>query len=232
MCSSTSAAITRSNAPSGNGIRVASPRTVRAAAPAGTSPACGHRRDHVALTPRSSPASASSATTDAPRRSASNACRPAPQPRSSTRSPGADRQPAEVDGQHGGPRCGTEADRARRRAGREARHRLAVLARPWPGRPRARRTAPAPAARPRRPAAPARRASRAGRGARPPAPRGRPVPPAPRRRPSTSGSAPVRLAISGVPEAMCSTAGSENPSYSEGTTAISALATARPARCR
>ena len=42
--------------------------------------------------------------------------------------------------------------------------------------------------------------------------------------PVTSGSAPVRLAISGVPEAMCSTAGSENPSYSEGTTAISALA--------
>jgi hypothetical protein len=42
--------------------------------------------------------------------------------------------------------------------------------------------------------------------------------------PVTSGSAPVRLAISGVPEAMCSTAGSENPSYSEGTTAISAVA--------
>ena len=42
--------------------------------------------------------------------------------------------------------------------------------------------------------------------------------------PATSGSAPVRLATSGVPEAMCSTAGSENPSYSEGTTAISALA--------
>ena len=42
--------------------------------------------------------------------------------------------------------------------------------------------------------------------------------------PVTSGSAPARLATSGVPEAMCSTAGSENPSYSEGTTAISALA--------
>ena len=40
----------------------------------------------------------------------------------------------------------------------------------------------------------------------------------------TSGSAPVRLATSGVPEAMCSTAGSEKPSYSDGTTAISALA--------
>ena len=34
----------------------------------------------------------------------------------------------------------------------------------------------------------------------------------------------MRLAMSGVPEAMCSTAGNENPSYSEGTTAISALA--------
>src|SRR5271157_3870290 len=42
--------------------------------------------------------------------------------------------------------------------------------------------------------------------------------------PVTSGSAPVRLATSGVPEAMCSTAGSENPSYSDGTTAVSALA--------
>ena len=42
--------------------------------------------------------------------------------------------------------------------------------------------------------------------------------------PVTSGSAPDRLATSGVPEAMCSTAGSENPSYSEGTTATSALA--------
>src|SRR5947208_5684538 len=42
--------------------------------------------------------------------------------------------------------------------------------------------------------------------------------------PVTSGSAPVRLATSGVPEAMCSTAGSEKPSYSDGTTAISALA--------
>src|ERR1017187_7574466 len=43
--------------------------------------------------------------------------------------------------------------------------------------------------------------------------------------PVTSGSAPVRLATSGVPDAICSTAGSENPSYSEGTTAISLLAT-------
>src|ERR1700677_2248526 len=42
--------------------------------------------------------------------------------------------------------------------------------------------------------------------------------------PVTSGRAPVRLATSGVPDAMCSTAGSEKPSYSEGTTAISALA--------
>ena len=42
--------------------------------------------------------------------------------------------------------------------------------------------------------------------------------------PVTSGSAPVRLATSGVPDAICSTAGSENPSYSDGTTAISALA--------
>ena len=42
--------------------------------------------------------------------------------------------------------------------------------------------------------------------------------------PTTSGSAPVRLTISGVPDAMCSTAGSENPSYSEGTTATWALA--------
>src|SRR5215470_8549336 len=42
--------------------------------------------------------------------------------------------------------------------------------------------------------------------------------------PTTSGSAPVRLTISGVPDAMCSTAGSENPSYRDGTTATWALA--------
>src|SRR5215475_1743239 len=42
--------------------------------------------------------------------------------------------------------------------------------------------------------------------------------------PATSGSAPVRLTISGVPDAMCSTAGSENLSYRDGTTATWALA--------
>src|SRR5215470_10176774 len=42
--------------------------------------------------------------------------------------------------------------------------------------------------------------------------------------PTTSGSAPVRLTISGVPDAMCSTAGNENPSYRDGTTATCALA--------
>ena len=49
--------------------------------------------------------------------------------------------------------------------------------------------------------------------------------------PVTSGSAPARLATSGVPEAMCSTAGSENPSYSEGTTATSALASRAENAC-
>ena len=45
--------------------------------------------------------------------------------------------------------------------------------------------------------------------------------------PVTSGSAPARLAISGVPDAMCSTAGSENPSYMDGITATSAEASTR-----
>src|ERR671910_658107 len=43
-------------------------------------------------------------------------------------------------------------------------------------------------------------------------------------RPTTSGSAPPDVATSGVPHAMASMAGSEKPSYSEGTTASSASA--------
>src|SRR5882757_7467912 len=46
--------------------------------------------------------------------------------------------------------------------------------------------------------------------------------------PTTSGSAPARLATIGVPLAIASTAGSENPSYSEGMHATSADAS-RPA---
>ena len=60
--------------------------------------------------------------------------------------------------------------------------------------------------------------------------------------PTTSGSAPARLATIGVPLAMASTAGSENPSYSEGMQATSATPAVPPvprrtarwrcARCR
>ena len=42
--------------------------------------------------------------------------------------------------------------------------------------------------------------------------------------PTTSGSAPPVVATSGVPHAIPSMAGSENPSYSDGTTATSASA--------
>jgi len=42
--------------------------------------------------------------------------------------------------------------------------------------------------------------------------------------PTTSGKAPPRVATSGTPHAIDSTAGSENPSYSDGTTATSAWA--------
>lgn len=42
--------------------------------------------------------------------------------------------------------------------------------------------------------------------------------------PTTSGSAPPVVVTSGTPHAMASTAGRENPSYSEGTTATSASA--------
>src|SRR5690606_41874420 len=38
----------------------------------------------------------------------------------------------------------------------------------------------------------------------------------------------LRLATSGVAQAMCSTAGSENPSYSDGTTEISEVAISSP----
>src|SRR5580692_11220555 len=87
MCSSTSAAMTTSKLPSGNGIRVASPSAQVAWPSAGTSPASSMAAT-IALTDFSSARSVSRATTCAPRRSDSNACRPAPQPRSSTRVPG------------------------------------------------------------------------------------------------------------------------------------------------
>ena len=48
MCSSTSAAMTRSNGPSANGRRVASPCTVPAQRRSSTSPAVGHRPEGVA----------------------------------------------------------------------------------------------------------------------------------------------------------------------------------------
>ena len=54
MCSSTSAAITRSKEPSPNGIAVASPRTGRARAAGGTSPDAAMAAV-IALTWRSSP---------------------------------------------------------------------------------------------------------------------------------------------------------------------------------
>src|SRR3954463_9419034 len=87
MCSSTSAATTRSNSPSPNGSWSASPCLTSASAPSGTSPACfiAWKRS---LTLASSSASMSKARTSAPWRYISNAWRPAPQPMSSTRSPG------------------------------------------------------------------------------------------------------------------------------------------------
>src|SRR3954451_2571477 len=87
MCSSTSAATTRSNSASANGSCSASPCLTSASAPTGGSPACfiAWKRS---LTLDSSSASMSKAMTSAPRRYISKAWRPAPQPMSSTRSPG------------------------------------------------------------------------------------------------------------------------------------------------
>src|SRR5687768_9134301 len=87
MCSSTSAATTRSNSPSAKGSARASPSFTSASAPAGTSPASRMALNH-SRTVASSSASWSKAMTSAPRLYISNAWRPAPQPRSSTRSPG------------------------------------------------------------------------------------------------------------------------------------------------
>src|SRR3954469_18844722 len=87
MCSSTSAATILSKESSGNGRLSASPVTVRAEAPAGGSPSSSMAPNIVA-TAASSFSSRSNATTWAPRRYSSKACRPAPQPMSSTRSPG------------------------------------------------------------------------------------------------------------------------------------------------
>src|SRR3954453_6470239 len=87
MCSSTSAATTRSNSPSANGSCSASPCLMSASAPWGPSPACFIAANRSS-TPESSSASMSKAITSAPRRYISNAWRPPPQPMSSTRSPG------------------------------------------------------------------------------------------------------------------------------------------------
>src|SRR5690349_20472543 len=87
MCSSTSAATTRSNSPSAKGRARASPSLTSASAPAGTSPASRIALNH-SRTVASSSASWSKATTSAPRLYISKAWRPAPQPMSSTRSPG------------------------------------------------------------------------------------------------------------------------------------------------
>jgi len=96
----------------------------------------------------SSPWSASNATTSAPRRYASNACRPPPQPRSSKRSPGptGNRRKSTVSralllsSQRRRPGC-------RRRVPGRPRPAHAGIRPRWRGPPRARRTAPAPAAR-------------------------------------------------------------------------------------
>ena len=98
-CSRISAATTRSNSPSANGSASASPSLTSASAPAGTSPA-SRISANMSLTFASSSASWSNAITSAPRRYISKACRPAPQPMSSVRSPGTQAEPVEVDGQH------------------------------------------------------------------------------------------------------------------------------------
>src|SRR3954454_12147791 len=86
-CSRISAATTRSNSPSPKGSESASPSLTSASAPSGTSPASAIATN-ISRTCDSSSASWSKATTSAPRRYISKACRPAPQPMSSTRSPG------------------------------------------------------------------------------------------------------------------------------------------------
>src|SRR6476469_3316496 len=87
MCSSTSAATTRSNSPSAKGSESASPSLTSASAPSGTSPA-SFIAAKSSRTPESSSASWSKAITSPPRRYISKAWRPAPQPMSRTRSPG------------------------------------------------------------------------------------------------------------------------------------------------
>src|SRR6476620_4201312 len=73
--------------PSPNGMAVASPEIALAPASAVVSPAV-RIAPNIPVTGASSAGSRSKATTSAPRRYTSNACRPPPQPRSSTRSPG------------------------------------------------------------------------------------------------------------------------------------------------
>ena len=233
----------------------------RQPAPGGTSPASAIAR-HPRHLCAARPGLLSRATTRAPRRSASNACRPAPQPRSSTRSPAPAGSLAKSTVSTAPPSPRLPA--LRLPALRLPALRLPALARGRPpaSRPPASRppaSRPPPASWPPGFLAPGFLAQRAGacrphardrlpvlghgrpgyrgpgktllnpaecrrRQPRPPGggvvqlpQRGRQLLGVPRvtssaASPVTSGSAPVRLAISGVPEAMCSTAGSENPS--------------------
>src|SRR6478735_1352331 len=89
-CSRISAATTRSNSPSANGSDSASPSLTSASAPAGTSPA-------------SSIATNRSRTPDSSSASWSKACRSAPHPMSSTRSPGRSPRRSKSTVSTGGP---------------------------------------------------------------------------------------------------------------------------------
>src|SRR5947209_791812 len=149
--------------------------------------------------------------------------------------PAPDREPAEINGQHGGCSCPSAPPRAappraappRAAPPRAAPSRAAMAFRycsavAWATAGQANRSLTRRSARSdsaaRSAGAPSSRRSTAARCSSSPGLNRTAASPA------TSGSDPESLATSGVPEPMCSTAGSENPSYSEATTAISALA--------
>ncbi len=228
MCSSTSAAMTRSKDPSGNGIAVASPTPPRRPTAGRHLPRLLHRGEHGGHLPQARP----------------GRC-PAPPPARRAAAPrthaGRRRSPGRAPGRRGRPGAGRSPRSARRRprgppprgirwpaagraAARPAAMAPAVLGHGGAGHGRPGEPLLHPAQRQRRTAAPAPRPSRAACAARPRAPRRRRASPGARHPRSPRAARRSGWRSAGVPEAMCSTAGSENPSYSDGTTAISALA--------
>ena len=156
---------------------------------------------------RSDGTSRSRPTTCAPRSSAPKQWRPPPQPASSSQSSRAQPEPIEIDGEHARPRRARRPCARRPRASEKTRCTRRRAARPI--------SATRSCGRLHSSVMAAASAS-ADRGT---APRGR----SRRVVPTTSGSAPPTVAITGRPQAIASEAGKPKPSKNDGTSAMRAV---------